>query len=441
MKKILLFVLLAVVLATVVVAILGTASRPANPAPLSSFPLLVRGLALAPPDAEIVVLIPATRALYDALAKHPVTRGSVREWASQSPLPRLRFLVGGAPALAWRRHGVITVAIAANGLRRFAIRIAAPLFGGLQVENKGEWMLVGGRETTEQAPRPAGLGRSEPNPIAGDLEGHFFFFAPHERETLLSPSGTPMFGAVTLSQRNLTVRSRARAAKVRLMRDVPLTPPGDALFSLRVASSDGVGPIERLVGADLSGLTNNGAMFVVYKIEERKLLPRPRGAVIVPASAEEAERLTAMLKQLTPKVGGEIGRLLGGKKRTERVTASGVRVTRIESLGFTIESAFSDGEMVVGFDKSSLERYLGGRSKMKPEQGAMCWSMRISHGGLDLLVAIASHDGLRLLAPELARRLEEISGFGRLLPGAEEIEARSVVSGIYDETTIEARAK
>ncbi len=137
-------------------------------------------------------------------------------------------------------------------------------------------MLIGGRETTGQAaildlnpkskidPPPAGLGRSEPDPIASDLAGNFFFFSPRERETLLSPSGTPMFGAVTLSQRHLTVRSRARAAKVRLMRDVPLAPPDDALFSLRVASSDGVAPIERIVGADLSALTNNGAMFVVY---------------------------------------------------------------------------------------------------------------------------------------------------------------------------------
>lgn len=434
--------LLIVVIALVLIVGIGIVFLRAVPESdarlLSENPRLLSGLRLVPAGADAIVLAPSAKGLLRALKGNKVTATAVTDWETKSELRALRLVPGELDLIAWRLEDKLFFAIACSPMQRSLIRTGsrfnsdAPAF-----RSDGEWLTTAPRVTEPSA-------WSELKSMAEGRTGKLFFYlTPRERNFLASP-GKPAFVAVDLKPDVVTVRSSSRNSPV-----VPSDEshsfafPRSALLSMRLQKAPQVlAEIEKLTRVKLSNLIAAGGMLSVYKVDDRKAIPRLQGVIVISADQQKAVELAAVVENLAPSVGGTLGRLLGGaRRRSERSGPEGTAVVRVESVGYTVEHAYTERELIVSLDKSSMDLYLIDRKGAPPSPPEVQWTLRLEEAELRRIAKVGENDALRLFAPEVSNRIQELTRISSLIPEGCLLEATSTTAEAYDEILATVTAK
>ena len=141
--------------------------------------------------------------------------------------------------------------------------------------------------------------------------------------------------------------------------------------------------LDRLFGAKVSDLFNDGAMVCVYDVDLRKLLPRPLGVIVVPDDP--------------------------------------LRRATVDSLRDLVRTGEKGGMLLLSFDHS-IEQYQ--KDAFDPAPAANQWSVRIDAPRLvPILNNLQQNLGLRIAAPRLYRSARDLAGWLGELEQAKTIEA------------------
>ena len=359
---------------------------------------------LAPPNAD-VILIPTAGPTLRRLQRHVVTRGAIEQIEVLRDRPYLPWLVGNGDVVLWRTESESGAIANLDGPRRFL----AGVFGA-EVQ---DGLLVTG-------PQPGG-GFRTPS-IRPALSGHAF--------ALRGRSVSAITLADTIAVR--TISQRDPEVEVNLLRGNPVRFPDSAM----VAAAFGATPalihkVEETLPVEISSLLQNGGVVTLYTLQDERLLPRPRGVIILPVGRGGFEPIRKRLESLSPP-------LPFGIASESRREVLGQTVTRRESIGFTLEYTVRGDEVLVAFDKSSIEKYLDDTLKQFSAEGGNAeWIVRLDPRQLvPALERVADHTGLRVLVPELGRAAERALESLRWIESATEIVAIKTVRGETEELEI-----
>ncbi len=174
--------------------------------------------------------------------------------------------------------------------------------------------------------------------------------------------------------------------------------------------------MNRLVGARASVLLRDGGSVALYDVDTDKLLPRPREVIILPATPERRAALDDFAK----------GSLLNEVR---------------EAAGIHIETAEARGQLLVAFDRKSLDAYIN--DAFDPAAlPANDWSVRIDpKKAVPMLEQIGDSPGLRLVAPKLFRSARDLGSWIANLEKARSIEAAASISGNAEELRVRIATK
>lgn len=338
-------------------------------------------LAVVPDDAGDVLIVPSCGPAYWRLRRHPVFARAVRDWNS-SYLP---WLLGGAPAILWRGDEDGGLIADPDPLRELLIR----LFGHGTEARIENGLLIRGRSGSG-FPMP-----SAPPPVSGHL------FALHgTKGRSFPPMERPAVSTVVIDDR-IDIQSRALhpAESMETLRPEMARLPRNAILSAAFASPPSlIRRIEQTLPVEISPLLQNGGTLALYRLHDERFLPRPRGVVIIPVDDRTFPELRRRLESLSPELPFRIA------EQSSR-TVMGQQVVRRESYGFTLEYTRRGKELLVAFDRTSLETFLGDDlTTVNGAAGTMVWCSRLDvQQLLPALERMREHMGLRLLLPELGR--------------------------------------
>lgn len=354
---------------------------------------------LAPPNAD-VILIPSAGATLRRLQSNKITRGAVDQIDVMRERPYLPWLIGNGDLVLWRTETESGAIANLDAPRRF--------LAGLSGATVRDGFVVTG-------PYPGGGFRSPV--IRPNLLAHAF--------VLRGPSVSAVTIGETIAVR--TVAPRDADTPPRLLRRNPVKFPDSAM----VAAAFGAAPVlirkvEETLPVEISSLLERGGVVTLYTLQDERLLPRPRGVIILPVGPSGFGPIRRRLEALSPE-------LPFGIASESRREAHGQTVVRRESIGFTLEYTRRGDEVLVAFDKSSIEKYLADTLRQfGAEEGGAEWIVRLDPRRLvPALERVADHSGLRVLVPELGRAAEHALESLRWIEAASEVVA---VKRVNDET-------
>jgi hypothetical protein len=137
--------------------------------------------------------------------------------------------------------------------------------------------------------------------------------------------------------------------------------PPDAVLSLEVSDVGAlVAPIDEIFPVKTASLRGQAGQLVLYSVDASGLLPRPHGVLLLESDKDPREAI----EETVPSVKGAT---VDSSRRIERV-----EVFRRETLGLIVETASSDGRLVIALDGSSMDRWL--RERRDPDPEAAVWS-------------------------------------------------------------------
>lgn len=404
--KILIRLVVAVLIIMVVLAVVLAAPVLRDPSVRQFGPELDRHAAMiqrVPPGAEVLV-IPAAGPTLRRLMAHEVTSSAFNKTSLFRQQRWLPWLVGGGDVVLWRYDSDSGAIANVDGTRRFL----APLFGATIRDG----LLILGPETRGGYPLPS---------ARPDLSGHLF--------ALRSGSIT----AATIDD-VIRVRSIAPIPANRL----PTLPHNPVEFpeSAMAAAAFGAAPslvkrIEETLPVEISPLLQDGGMVALYALRDDRLLPRPRGVIVLPIGAGGFDPIRGQLEKLSPP-------LPFGIASESRRTNAGQEITRRESIGYTLEYTRRGDEVIVAFDKTSIERYLAdGVRRVSSDAGSAEWIVRLDPRQLvPALDEVVDHAGLIFLLPDLAKASEGVLDSLRWIEGASEVIAVQRVAGQNSELDV-----
>ena len=408
MRKLLVAIVILAVLAAVI-ALYLYATTPRESAGLR-FPLTPaqRGLiAQVPSSAEGFAFVPKAAALEAKLRANPITRDAVDSWTRTQSLPR-PWMIGGGDVLAWRdADGVTRYLLRLDPLRAFIVRTYGMLGGRV-----ASTLLI-------NAPAEQPIEAAELDSIVRLADrlppGDALIVQRVASRGAYPPIGRPAVTSVSVTPAEIDLTSRALrdASDATPQITVPAKFPRGAMLTSTFASMPRlVEDLNRLFGAKVSPLLENGGTIAIYDIDARKLLPRPLGVIAVPADPTRR----AAFQQFVDKVRqGEI-------------------------VGVHVRTAERGGELLLSFD-SSLDLYLS--DQFEPGRWpAGRWSLRADPRRLvPALRAVSDHLGLRIASRRLYQAARELDRWIDPLGRATTIEAVDGVDGSTEELRVAITAK
>jgi hypothetical protein len=413
MKK-LLVVLLALLLLLGAAAIYLFATTPDKPAgvrlPLSASQRQLLGR--VPASAEAFALIPTAAAVYGKLEANAITRQPVSEWASKQRLPS-PWMLGGADLVIWKSGKETSYAVRLDPLRGLVVRLYLMIMRGESDARAASSTIL------LDAPRGATIPPAELDQILAQGAG----LAPGDA-LIVQRSGA--HGAFPPIARPAVTVARVEATTIELTSRAPREgdrpPPPAAPLQLRMPRSAmltvgfsspprAIDDLNRLAGRKVSALLQDGGAIALYDVETNKLLPRPREVIVLPA--DDARR--AVLKQFL-----------------DGLAPSNVR----DAIGFKIETADTGRELLIAFDRPTIDRYLKDTFD-PPRWSGATWNARIDPArALPMLEDVTGSPGLRYLTPHLFRSARDVGSWIHYLKDARSIEAASVPAGPMEELRV-----
>ena len=339
-------------------------------------------IAEVPASAEAFAIIPTAAALDAKLHANPVSRAAIEAWKAHQPLPR-PWMIGSADLVAWKSGKQTRYFLRLDPFRAVIVRIYL-MAGG----NIGNTVLLNApaeqpidaatlSRIVEQASRlPAG------DALVVQLESVRGAYPPLSRPTATSVQ-------VSNSEILLTSVGPASAGSDRL-KTVPYTFPRSAILSASFASPPRViGDLNRLFGAKVSTLLEDGGAICIYDVDMRKLLPRPRGVIVLPDNPQRRQIVDSFRKA--------------------------------ESIGIHTRTAEIGDKLVLSFD-DSIDRYQ--KDAFGPAPAGNQWAARLDPPRLvPILNDLGQNLGLRIAAPRLFRSARDLDQWISGLEQAKVIEA------------------
>lgn len=395
-----LLIVIAGILAAIVLSTPGGSER----VTLQASPSMLGMLRMVPPDAEELILIPAAAGLLRDLRDHPVTTDWIGEWQSRNSGRMLPLLLGDADVVAWRRGEESGYVANPDGVRRTLVRLwlaAGRQAGGVRVSD-GLLSVGGGPAQPVMHPDlPAFV------ELAGNLEGHLFFLQRESSPSRYPPLGRPTVTAASITESEIILDSRSRSGGVPPGQPLPIVAyPRNAMMATAAAASpEWLDRLDRVLPIEITALLDRGAMLALYRVDEKTLVPRVEGIVILP-EGDDPEQLRSVLDSVVPRI--NLGGL--GTITESRRLVRGVEVTRREGFGYSLDFATHQGHVLIAFDKSSMERYLSDtleRLDLPPDRTV--WFVRVRPTQLSNAVdQLRDRKELALLVPDVYESIREL---------------------------------
>jgi len=250
------------------------------------------------------------------------------------------------------------------------------------------------------------------------------------------PIGRPAVTSIRLTGRTILLDSRSRPeADQAVPAALPFAPPRGAMLSIAMARPPRLaGELNRLFATRVTPLLDQGGMLVVYDVESRSLLPRPMGVVVLRADDAHRAALSAF--------GDSLASMAGSAVNVSRRRVGAVEVETRDAYGLRVETAETRSELLLSFDKSSIERYLA--SPPPPSTGATpaIWTALVIPSLAVPMIDHLSHSpGFRILSPKLYRAAGDLEKWMTALEGASSVEARKDLAGGAERLRVTINAK
>jgi len=374
-------------------------------------------LGRVPASAEAFALVPTASAVYAKLEANPITRQPVSEWSSRQRLPS-PWMLGGADLVAWKSGKQTSYAVRLDPLRALLVRLY------LMVMRSDSDASVASSTILLGTPQGEPIAAAELDRIValgvGLAPGDALIVQRSGSHGSFPPIGRP---AVTVARvEATTIELTSRAPREGDTAPAPAAPqqlriPRSAMLTVAFSSPPrAVDDLNRLAGRKVSALLADGGAIALYEVETNKLLPRPREVIVLPADDARRAVLQEFLAGLAP---------------------SNVR----EAIGFKIETADTGRELLIAFDRPTIERYLKD-SFDPPRWSGAAWTVRIDPTrALPMLEDVTGSPGLRYLTPHLFRSARDLGSWIHYLQNAKSIEAASVPAGPTEELRVVISAR
>ena len=393
-------ILCILVAAVVAVAVYLVVTTPTEAPPLR-FPLTAAQqelLGRVPADAEAYALVPAPAVLMAKLEANPITREPVTRWAEEHPLPPAAML-GRADAVAWKSEKTTAYAVRFDPVRALIAR-AWTMFSSVDATWHGRVLMIG-------AERRAGFSPPEELRLANGLpEGDVFVVQRKESRGAYPPMGRPAVTSVRVTADQIEMTSRAESTEGGGLKPaLRFELPRSAMLAVSFTEAPRLlGDLERLVASDVDALVGEGGVIALYGVDTGTLLPRPFGAIVVPAN--EGSRAAA----------AKYGSVLG-------------------------EVRESGGQLVIPFDRNSAAQYTNDAKAPLPWP-ANRWALRMDPVRLiPVLRKAGDNPALRFAAPRVYRGARDLRRWMGTLEQARSIEAAASVNGGVEELRVRVASK
>jgi hypothetical protein len=358
-------------------------------------------VASVPASADSFALIPTAAALEGKLRANPVTRDAIDKFAASQQLPS-PWMIGGADVLAWHSGKRTRYLIRLDPIRAVIVRAYLMITGD-------DALVLG--PTGEPPIEPAEL--DQILLLTGGLPpGDVLAVQRKGGRGAFPPIGRPAVTSASIAPDEINVTSRAAGGDVAGIVATPKGYPKTALLTAHFASAPkALDDLNRLVRTRITTLLKDGGAIALYEVETDKLLPRPKEVIILPANDEKRATLLKFVQDLAPS----------------------------QALGFRIETADTGQELLVAFERSSIDLYLKD-TFVPPALNGNLWTLHIDpKRTVPVLQQVAENPGLRFAAPRLFRSAKELSGWIQALEGAESIEAADGVADGVEELKVKVR--
>lgn len=357
-------------------------------------------LARVPASAEVFALVPTAAALHGKLLANPVTREPVENWAAEQQQLPSPWMLGGADLVLWKSAKRTSYALRLDPLRAFLVRIYLMMSSDADAVWDGRVFVINGGGA-----RPGGEAALAPLlQLANGLPaGDALVFQQHDARGVFPPIGRPAASTVKLTPAEIVIVSRAE-------NDEPVTaaattsrfPKGAMLTASFTDPPRIIGDVDRLFAGQVSDLVRNGGELAVYDVDTGTLLPRPKGIVILPATAEARKAIDDAK----------------------------------DAISLVGETREAGGALLVSFDRSSMPLYLKDAFETAPWP-ANRWAVRIDVPRfLPVAERLGDSRGLRFAASRIHRAARDLRRWMRPLSRASTIEAADSVNGGVEELRV-----
>jgi len=346
-------------------------------------------VAQVPASADAFVIVPKAAAFDAKLRINPVTRVRL---ASVRDLPHA-WMMGNASLVAWKTGDQMHYLVRADALRAFLIRT----FGNnIAINGSGEPPI----DSTTAAQIMDLASRLPP--------GDAFVVQRESARGAYPPIARPAVTSVAVTPTDISVISVAAGAAVGSLRASPQKFPRGAILSAAFTEPPRlVNDLNRIFGAKVSALFDQGGTICIYDVDTRKLLPRPLAVIALPNDPQRRAIVDSF----------------------RQAEAIGIRV-RIAQIGETLALSFDD----------SIEQYQ--KDVFDPAPSANAWAVRIDAPRLvPILNSLQESVGLRIAAPRLYRSARDLAGWLGELEQAKTIEAADSVDSQHERLTVRISSK
>lgn len=402
-KFILLIVVFAAILAAIVIYLVATTPRTTEG---MRFPLPPDQRALLssiPSDADAFALIPTAAAAWKRFESNPITSEAAASWKRDAQLPK-PWMLGAADVVIWRTGDASHYAFRLDPFRALVVRTYL-LFSAAEARVEGSTFFIG---PSSEGPPMADAVLTSLLDLAPDLPRADALVVQKGGEQMFPPVARPAVSMVRAGDREIDIISRARNRESPARPSRPVTLPRGALLSAWFGQPPRIlGDVDRLIPGKISTLLGDAGSFILYDVESGRLLPRPRGLFVVPATPEA------------------------------RTSAEGIR--RVAELIGQVE--VREKTILLALDDRSIAAY-DAEQFSAAAFPASDWALRIDPSRMvPILRKLGDNLALRFAAPRVYRSARNLRGWIGHLERAQTIDAALATGAGQEELRVRITAK
>ncbi len=409
-KLILILIVLVALIGAAVVYLVVTTPTSAHALQFPLSPWHRRLLAHVPASAEAFALVPSAALLQGKLLANPVTRDPVAQWANEHEMPR-SWMLGDADVAIWKSGRTTSYAVRLDRFRAMFVRAWLLISSNADARWEGSTLIM-----HAAAPGAPSSDLDEMLRLAAGLpESDVFVVQRKGGRGAYPPSGRPAVTSVRVTASEILLVSRALQSRLAASRGEgqgeggefrsppsgergptairPMFPRGAMLSAVFATPPRVLGDLNRLLGARIDALVDEGGAVALYDVDGGTFLPRPKGVLVIPADDHAREQLEDAQ-------------------------------TVIALVGETREVG---GNILVSFDRSSMGLYI--KDVMEPGRWpATRWALRLDPKRLiPILRKVGDSPGLRFASPRLHRAARDLRRWMDALQNADKVEAALTV--------------
>ncbi len=402
-KFILLIVILVAIVAAVVIYLAATTPGTSEGIRLPLTPDQRALLSSIPSDADAFALIPTASAAWKRFESNPITSEAAATWKRDAHLPR-PWMLGAADLAIWRMGDANHYAFRLDPFRAFVVR-SYLLFSAAEARVVGSTFFIG---PPSKGPPMADAVLTSLLDLAPTLPRADALVVQKGEAQMFPPIERPAVSLVRVGEREIDIVSRARNREPKAGPSRPVTLPRSAILSAWFGEPPRiVGDVDRLIPGKISTLLGNGGSFILYDVESGRLLPRPRGLFVVPATQD-------------------------ARKSAEKIRTVAELIGEVEVRQDNVLIALDD-RSIPAFDAEQF------RALAFP---ATEWALRIDPSRMvPILRKLGDNLALRFAAPRVYRSVRNLRGWIGQLERAQTIEAALAAGARVEELRVRIEAK